>query len=60
MKENRFWLNSLEANYTLGMDIVAAADYEKIIRDISAEKLQQVCAKLLEGATKIEIVMLPE
>jgi len=59
LKENRFWLSSIEFNEKNNEDILNHSKYEAIVKSITAEKVKKAAAKLLTQGNIVEIILQP-
>jgi len=59
LKENRFWLSSIEFNEKNNEDILNQEKYEAIVKSITAEKVKKAAAKLLTQGNIVEIILQP-
>ena len=55
VKENRYWLNALDEYFYTGKDL--DTNYEKIINDMTVEKLQKFTKMLLDQKNQTEVIM---
>lgn len=55
VKENRYWLNALDEYFYTGKDL--DTNYEKIINDMTIEKLQKFTKMLLDQKNQTEVIM---
>ena len=60
LRENSYWLSSLEHNYYHNENILADENYEKIVKSLTAEDIKKAAKDYLENANLVELVMKPE
>ena len=60
MKENSFWLTSLEKYYWLGQDPVKILNYKEAIDGLTIEKLKETANKYFDMDNYAKVVLMPE
>ena len=62
LKENRFWMRSLQRMYQNDMDLtdITMEDYEKYINGLNAEAIKNMANMVFDLNRRIEVVMAPE
>ncbi len=60
LKENGYWLSSLEEAYFNGEDLNEIVDYEAAIEELSVPKLKALANKYFNVDEAIEVVLYPE
>lgn len=59
LKENRFWLNALVSMDKNKLNTISASNYEKIVKDMTPEKIQKFSKMIFENSKNVEVVMMP-
>jgi len=60
LKENGFWLQSLQFAYAHGLDPRFILDYPGMVESLEAEKLQEASRRYLELGNYLEVFLYPE
>ena len=60
LKENRYWLRSLQRSYFLERDPVTVLDYEESIESLTVESLKETAIKYFDFDNYVRAVLLPE
>jgi zinc protease len=60
LKENRYWLRTLQQAYFLDQDPTKVLDYEESIESLTAEGLKEVANKYFNFDSYVRVVLLPE
>ena len=60
LKENQFWLTTLERDYWYGQDPVKILNYREAINDLSIEQLKETANKYFDMNNYAKIVLMPE
>ncbi len=60
LKENNYWLSTLEEAYFNGEDLNEIVDYEAAINDLSVTELKAMANKYFDLDQAIEVVLYPE
>ncbi|MDI6766961.1 MAG: insulinase family protein [Bacteroidota bacterium] len=59
LKENRFWLNSLQSAYTYNEDPLDILKYDQLIEKVSSDLVQQVAQKYFDMNNYIKVEQYP-
>lgn len=60
LKENSFWLSTLVSMDKTGLNTVNKANYDEIVKGMTAKKLKKFAKKIFSASKNVEVVMLPE
>ncbi len=60
LKENQFWLTTLEKYYWLGQDTVKILNYKEAIDGLTTEKLKETANKYFDMNQYAKVVLMPE
>lgn len=60
LKENRFWLTTLERYYWYDQDPVKILNYKEAIDGLSIEKLKEIANKYFDMNNYVKVVLMPE
>jgi len=60
LKENRYWLRTLQQAYFLDQDPTKVLDYEESINNLTVEGLKEVANKYFNFDSYVRVVLLPE
>lgn len=60
LRENNFWLRTLQNNYMHGIGFESIDNYETSVKALSSEKLKEAANKYFNEKSYVRIVLLPE
>lgn len=60
LKENRFWLSSLERYYRYGIDFEKIVHYEELVERLQGEEIQETAREVFSQDRYVEVVLYPE
>jgi len=60
LKENSYWLRSLEHNHYHGENIFATENYEEVVKSLTVNDIKKAAENYLKDANTVEIVMKPK
>ena len=60
LRENKFWLNTMESYYFYQIPVKEFAAYEKTIKSITQDDLKKAAAKYLKDDNYIRVSLIPE